>query len=90
MVGSQTLTAGGAVTVSGTEVSLAAGGGDVVVGTSTEVLAPYISAGFGTGPKGTTTPPLGFTGGAGGRRSGLGLGLGWREIGLVGLVGVWL
>ncbi len=76
------------MTVSRTEVSLAAGESDVVVGTSTEALAPYISAGFGTGPKGTTTP-LGFTGGAGGR-SALGLGWGWREIGLVGLVGVWL
>lgn len=41
------------MTVSGTRVSLAAGESDVVVGSSTEALAPYITAGFGTGTNGT-------------------------------------
>lgn len=86
IVASQTLTAGGVVTVSGTEVSLAAGESDVVIATSTEPLAPYITAGFGTGVNGTTAQT--FAGGSEGRiRSG------WREVGLAVLgvgVGVWL
>lgn len=74
------------MTVSGTEVSLAAGGSDVVVGSSTEALAPYITAGFGSGVNGTTAQ--GFTGGAGGKSA---WGWGWRGVGLVGLgVVVWL
>lgn len=67
------------MTVSGTVVSLAAGESDVVVGTSTETLAPYISAGFGAGPNGTTAQKL--TGGAEGMS-----GWRWREVGLAGLV----
>ena len=71
------------MTVSGTEVSLAAGESDVVVGTSTEPLAPYITAGFGSGGNGKTAQI--FAGGAEGR----GLGWGWRGIWLVVLgVGV--
>lgn len=54
IVGSQTLTPGGVVTVGGTEVSLAAAGSDVVIGSSTEALAPHISAGLvGNGANGT-------------------------------------
>lgn len=68
------------MTVSGTQVSLAAGESDVVVGSSTEALAPYITAGFGTGPNGTTAQA--FAGGAEERS-----GLGWREVGM-GLMGV--
>ena len=64
------------VTVSGTEVSLAAGESDVVVGTSTEPLAPYITAGFGSGVNGTT--PQIFAGGAAGKRDGWKWV--WREI----------
>lgn len=83
LIGSQTLTAGGVVTVSGTEVSLAAGESDVVVGSSTEALAPWITAGFGAGPNGTAG--LTFEGGAGGR---LGWGWGCWDVGLVWIVGV--
>lgn len=64
------------VTVSGTEVSLAAGESDVVVGTRTEPLAPYITAGFGSGMNGTT--PQIFAEGAAGKRDGRRRG--WREI----------
>lgn len=86
VVGSQTLTAGGAVTVGGTRVSLAAGGSDVVVGSSSEALAPYITAGFGAGVNGTT--PLAFRGGAegrGGGRWGWGpwCGCGWAVFGYI-------
>ncbi|KAF6229691.1 hypothetical protein HO173_011337 [Letharia columbiana] len=84
VVGSQTLTAGGAVTVGGTRVSLAAGGSDVVVGSSTEALAPYITAGFGAGANGTT--PSAFTGGAegrGGRGWGPWCGCGWAVFGSI-------
>lgn len=69
------------MTVSGTAISLAAGESDVVIGGSTEKLAPYITAGFGSGANGTTAG--GFVGGAEG-----GLGWGWRGIWLVGLVGM--
>lgn len=69
------------MTVSGTEVSLAAGGSDVVVGSSTEALGPYITAGFGSGANGTTGGT--FAAGAGGGR-----GSGWREVWRVGVVGV--
>ena len=55
------------MTVSGTRVSLAAGESDVVVGSSTEALAPYITAGFGKGVNGTDGNTLqAFTGGADG------------------------
>ncbi|CAF9920003.1 MAG: hypothetical protein ALECFALPRED_001402 [Alectoria fallacina] len=89
VIGSQTLTAGGVVTVSGTEVSLAPGESDVVVGSSTEALAPYITAGFGSGVNGTG--PQIFAGSAEarwGRKSG------WRAVGLTWMaavgVAVWL
>ena len=52
IIGSQTLTAGGAITVSGTLVSLAPGDTQLVVGSSTEGLAGLITAGFGEGPGG--------------------------------------
>ena len=78
------------MTVGGTEVSLAVGGSDVVVGTSTEPLAPYITAGFGTGLTANGTAAGAFAGSAGGRGR-----FGWREVGLVVLgmgvgVVVWL
>lgn len=88
IVGSQTLAAGGVVTVSGTKVSLAAGGSDVVVGSSTEALAPYITAGFGSGTNGMTLQT--FRGGAEGKS---GWGWGRRDVWLVGVgvgVAVWL
>ena len=69
------------MTVSGTEVSLAAGGSDVVVGSSTEALGPYITAGFGSGTNGT----VGGTLAAG---AGAGRGSGWSEVWRVGVVGV--
>ena len=59
------------MTVSGTRVSLAAAGSDVVIGSSTEALAPYITAGFGTGSNGTELQV--FVGGA--KRT-----WDWREI----------
>lgn len=75
------------MTVSGTRVSLAAGESDVVVGSSTEALAPYITAGFGKGVNGTDGNSLqAFTGGADGRRWWK-----WGKVWLVGLgVAVWL
>ena len=51
-VGSQTLTPGGAIDVSGTPVSLAPGGTQVVVGTSSVGLGPYIFGGLGARPSG--------------------------------------
>ena len=64
MVGGVTLTPGGAVTVSGTRVSLEAGDTGVVVGTSTEALGPLITAGLGSGPGGNGTSGVKpFTGG---------------------------
>ncbi|MCJ1382305.1 hypothetical protein MMC17_005418 [Xylographa soralifera] len=66
VVGSQTLTNGGVITVAGTMVSLASGGGDVVVGTSTQVLGlgGIIMSPFGGGLQTTTTRAVG-TGGVG-------------------------
>jgi len=51
MIDGQTLSKGGAITVSGTPISLAAAGTDVAVGSSTEAvhLGSYIVNGFGTG-----------------------------------------
>lgn len=76
------------MTVSGTEVSLAVGESDIVVGASTEALGPYITAGFGTGANGSV-PVIFQTGGARGR-----CGWGWRGVGVVWMVwvglGVWL
>ncbi len=71
------------ITVSGTRVSLAAGESDVVVGSSTEALAPYITAGFGAGTNGNGSGVQVFAGGAGGRGV-----LGWKGFGLVGVVGL--
>ena len=62
-LGSQTLSPGGEVTISGITVSLAAGGSDAVVGTSTEALGSYIIAGLGTG-SGATASAEAFTGDA--------------------------
>ena len=64
------------MTVSGTKISLAAGESDVVIGSSTEPLAPYITAGFGGGADGKTGQI--FVGGAEG-----GFRWGWRGIWLV-------
>lgn len=81
------------MTVSGTRVSLAAGESDVVVGSSTEALAPYITAGFRTGTTGTKgTGVQIFTDGA---KKRFGSGWGRREVWMVGLgaaavVVVWL
>lgn len=69
-------------------MSLAAGESDVVLGSSTEALAPYITAGFGTGSNGTGVQI--FTGDA---KKRLGSGWGRRELWMVGLgavVVVWL
>lgn len=80
---------GGSVAVGGTTVSLAASASQVVVGTSTEGLAPYIVGGLGTGPSNGTGAVVPFLGGAerGKRRR---RGLGWMA-GLVGgMVAWWL
>ena len=65
IIGSQTLTEGGVVTVAGTPISFASNGGDVVVGTSTEAvnIGGLIMSGFGNGGA-STTGPVQFTGGA--------------------------
>ena len=65
LIGSQTLTAGGVVTVAGTPISYASNGGDVVVGISTEAvgIGGLIMSGFGNGGV-STTGPVQFTGGA--------------------------
>ena len=65
IIGSQTLTAGGVVTVSGTPVSVGPSATDVVVGSSTEALGPYIVGGLGAGPgagPNASTSPLAFEG----------------------------
>ena len=84
-----TTASGGTVVVGGTTVSLDASATQVVVGTSTEGLAPYIVGGLGTGPNSNNNNGTGtaaFTGGAGGRVGSWGLG--WRCGWLVGVVGV--
>ena len=60
----------------------------MVVGTSTEGLAPYIVGGFGTGPNNNSngTGTVAFLGGAG-ERVGC-WGSGWRWRWLVGVAGV--
>ena len=65
----QTLTPGDAITVSGTAISLASDGSDVVVGTKTEALGAYITAGFHPGSNRTTVQD--FQGRALGARDGL-------------------
>ncbi|KAL8824227.1 MAG: hypothetical protein Q9191_005208 [Dirinaria sp. TL-2023a] len=78
VLGSQTLSPGGEVTVSGTRVSLAPGDTEVVVGTKTEGLGGQIMAPF----TGTITP---FEGGAGGIRRNLD----WRRaVVVIGFVGI--
>ena len=69
MVGSQTLTPGGVITVSGTRVSLAANDSAAVVGTSTEGLAPLITAGLGPGPVQSNGTGNGATVSTGGART---------------------
>ena len=63
MIDGQTLTRGGVITVQGTPISYAAGGTDVVVGTSTEAvgLKGSVISGFGVS---SSTPGVGvqFTG----------------------------
>lgn len=59
IVGGQTLTPGGVITVSGTTISLAPGVSDVVLGTSTEGLGGAIMGGFG--PTMTTGATVGAT-----------------------------
>ena len=68
VIGGQTLTEGGVVTVAGTPISYGSNGADVVVGTSTEAvnIGGLIMSGFGNGGASTTGPVL-FTGGAPGR-----------------------
>ncbi|CAD6587550.1 MAG: hypothetical protein ASARMPREDX12_002934 [Alectoria sarmentosa] len=62
IIGSQTLTEVGVITVEGTPISYAAAGTDVVVGTSTEAvgLGGYIMSGLGAGPP--TSAPVLFSG----------------------------
>lgn len=77
IIGAQTLTPGGVITVSGTRIFLAQGGTDVVVGTSTEALGGSVvvvgGGGNGNG-NGTSAGGEAFTGGAGdSRRRGRGL-----------------
>ena len=81
-IGGQTLTEGGMVTVAGTPISYASGGGDVVVGTSTEGvgIGGLITSGFDNGEESTTTGHVLFTGGAMGCEGSLS----W-----VSMVGVW-
>ncbi len=63
VIGSQTLSEGGVVTVGGTPISYAPNGGDVVVGTSTEAvgIGGLIMSGFGGG-KASATGAVEFTG----------------------------
>lgn len=68
VIGGQTLTRGAVVTISGTPVSYASDGGDVVVGTSTEALGSVIMNGFGGRPSSTASNGTVFVGGAEGRR----------------------
>ena len=65
----QTLTPGDAITISGTTISLAPDGSDVVVGTKTEALGAYITAGLRSGSSGTAGQD--FQGRALGARDGL-------------------
>lgn len=69
LLGNQTLTRGGVITVSGTTISLAPNASDVVVGTSTEALRPTLTAGLGSGANGTKVQK--FRGDALGVRDGL-------------------
>ena len=68
-IDNQILTPGGAITVSGTKISLAPNASDLIIGTSMEALGPSVSAYLGPGPKGTEVQQ--FTGYALGARDGL-------------------
>lgn len=85
VVGSHTLTPGEAITASGTPVSLAPGGTQVVVGTSTERLGNYILSGLGAGPTSTVSA---FTGAASRQLQAMGKSLS-LVIGMMALI-VWL
>lgn len=89
LIGSQTLTKGGVVTVAGTPISYASNGGDVVVGTSTEAvnIGGLIMSGFGNGGA-STTGPVQFTGGAMRCEGGLYLWLMWAPLGGMVLLGL--
>ena len=65
----QTLTPGNAITISGTTISLAPDGSDAVIGTKTEALGAYTTAGLHPSSSGTTVPD--FQGKALGGRDGL-------------------
>ena len=76
------------MTVGGAEVSLAAGGSDVVIGSSTEAVEQHITAGFGSGANGTAGQI--FTGDADVRWScGWGWSWGWVLVWMVGAAAVW-
>lgn len=65
VIDGQTLAPGGVITINGTPVSYAAGGTDVVIGTSTEAvgIGNLIMSGFGNGPSGpANTSVVQFTG----------------------------
>ena len=67
VIGGQTLTPGGVITINGTPVSYAAAGTDVVIGTSTEAvgMGNLIMSGLGNGPSGpANTSVVQFTGDA--------------------------
>ena len=66
----QTLGLGGVITVSGTPISYASGGTDVVIGTSTEAvgIGGLIMSGFGGGGGPASTGAVSFTGGSVGQR----------------------
>ena len=68
-IDNQTLTPGGAITVSGTKISLAPNASDLIVGTSTKASGPSATAKLSPGPKGTEVQQ--FTGYALGARDGL-------------------
>ena len=68
-INGETLTPGGAITVSGIKVSLAPDESDVVVGTKAEALGPYITAGLRSGSNGTEVQE--FQGSARGAQDGL-------------------
>ena len=60
IIGGQTLTDGGEITVGGTPVSLETGGTGVVIGSSTEAVGVggWIMSGLGTGPAPTGVVPF--------------------------------
>ena len=64
----QTLTPGGAITVSGSKISLAPNASELIIGTSTEALAPSTTPSLGPGSNGMEVQK--FTGNALGARDG--------------------